>query len=89
MLFLFLSLCTTACMVGLDRHTIYNSDYIIMARSVDITKNKKKGKACTATPETNQDMVFEAAKLGGLKKEIVFIEKVSEGNQFCTIVYGE
>ena len=79
----------SSCTIGLDIHKTYESGYIVMAHSIDITKNKKKGKACSVTKESNQDMVFEAARLGGLKKEIVFIEKIVENNQFCTVVYGE
>ena len=76
-------------MFGIDKHQMYSSDYIVIANSIDITKNKKKGIACALTPETNQDLVFEAARLGGLKKEIVFIEKVVQNDKFCTVVYGE
>ena len=86
---IFCLLFCNSCMFGVDTHKIYNTDYVVMAHSIDITKNKKKGVACATTSETNQDLVFEAARLGGLKKEIIFIEKITQNDKFCTVVYGE
>ena len=87
-LLLFIVLFVNSCSFGFDTHKVYNTEYIAFAHSIDLTENKKKGKACATTKESAQDLVFEAARLGGLKRKIIFIEKVRERNQFCTVVYG-